>query len=309
MTESDSQALFVQNILPKVSDDEIYAVFARFGEVADIQRPFDRFTMEPRKFAFVVMQTTQGAEGAVESLNGYDIAGQKIIVQKVDPNKQAHKIDYRMIKEVGSEIADELQETDPRPRGQIMHILEEMGEEFTRQLLADTFKVQEEGGMDIEDGSRKRTTGGVFFKLAKDRLDPKTRGRIFPRPDGKSKKVKKSAQNKKGQKGQKSPKSQKGQKGGGKQRGKAPGNKMTTPTTEQIRAAAQVASTKQPRELTPEIRAEYTQLKAAEATAQTRLADIQTKKVKGSPIAALKELADIKAKIAQLMKTYPGLKQ
>lgn len=309
-----TQSLFVQNILPSITDEQLHTVFSSMGGVVDVQRPFNRLTLEPRRYAFVVMETEEAAQKAIEHLSGYELEGQQMLVRPVDPNKQGHEVNYRRVREVGVEIAEKLGETEQRPRGQIIHLIEMKGTDFALQLLQDTLKVQEEGGMEVTDGSRKRTTGGIFFKLAKDRLDAKTRGIVFPAQASKKKKAKKGGKpdDKKQQK-----KAKPGaQKGGHKGDRKKPSQKprFTKSRLDPLSVASAAAARAglappQTRELTPEVEAEYHELKEAEAAAQRRLAEIQAKKAKGSPIAALKELADLKAKIAQLVKTYPDLQK
>ena len=76
-------------------------------------------------------------------------------------------------------IAGELGETSGPALGQIRGILRVMGEERTRELVRHAQVVEEQGGMLVPDGSRRRTLGGVFFKLAKEQATPEERGRIW----------------------------------------------------------------------------------------------------------------------------------
>ena len=76
-------------------------------------------------------------------------------------------------------IAAELGETAGPALGQIRGILRVMGEARTRQLVRHAKDVEEQGGMLVPDGSRRRTLGGVFLKLAKEQATPEERGRIW----------------------------------------------------------------------------------------------------------------------------------
>ena len=76
-------------------------------------------------------------------------------------------------------IAAELGETDALPQMLIKRIVRTLGEERTRQLVRHAKVVEEQGGMLLPDGSRRRTLGGVFFKLAKDTASPQERARIW----------------------------------------------------------------------------------------------------------------------------------
>ncbi len=76
-------------------------------------------------------------------------------------------------------IAAELGETADVAQVLIKRIVRTLGEERTRELVRHAKVVEEQGGMLLPDGSRRRTLGGVFFKLAKERATPEERGRIW----------------------------------------------------------------------------------------------------------------------------------
>jgi hypothetical protein len=85
-------------------------------------------------------------------------------------------------------IIDSLNEHDEQPRKQIAEIVDVLGADVSLALLAETRKVQDTGGIEVRDGTRRRTDGGVFFSLAKSKLPKADRNRIFrvkppPRPE------------------------------------------------------------------------------------------------------------------------------
>jgi hypothetical protein len=57
--------------------------------------------------------------------------------------------------------------------------VEVLGPDVALSLLHETRRVQDEGGIEVRDGTRRRTDGGVFFSLAKGRLPKADRNRIF----------------------------------------------------------------------------------------------------------------------------------
>ena len=79
-------------------------------------------------------------------------------------------------------IAAQLNETDPGALAQITHILERMGNEFVATALADTLRLEAEGGMLTKNKERRRTPGGVFFYLVRGRVSPEDRKALFPIP-------------------------------------------------------------------------------------------------------------------------------
>lgn len=49
----------------------------------------------------------------------------------------------------------------------LYNVVDAIGLDGARQLLADTLQLEANGGLTIADGSRRRTPGGVFFYLLK----------------------------------------------------------------------------------------------------------------------------------------------
>ena len=91
--------------------------------------------------------------------------------------KQEHKPTPTL---VATMIADRLGETVTGARAQIKRIVQVLGRSQARALLEETLRVEENGGIMLPDGSRRRTPGGVFFYLAHTKGQPKP-GRTFPR--------------------------------------------------------------------------------------------------------------------------------
>lgn len=92
------------------------------------------------------------------------------------------------IKETAAKIAARLGETEYVPRKQIERVIFVCGVEFVQQALHDALQIEAEGGLLTFDGTRRRTLGGVFFHLVRQRVDKKTKGNIFYyRPKSKKK--------------------------------------------------------------------------------------------------------------------------
>jgi hypothetical protein len=76
-------------------------------------------------------------------------------------------------------VAEALQE--PK-RALLTKVLRTLGMDRTAAILTETLQCEANGGMLTRDGTRRRTPGGVFFQLVKERATPQERRRLFPRP-------------------------------------------------------------------------------------------------------------------------------
>ena len=63
----------------------------------------------------------------------------------------------------------------------LRQVLRTVGPERGAAILADTLACEARGGMRTTDGTRRRTPGGVFFQLVKERATPTERQRLFSR--------------------------------------------------------------------------------------------------------------------------------
>jgi hypothetical protein len=64
----------------------------------------------------------------------------------------------------------------------LRQVLQTLGQDRCAALLKDTRTCEANGGMLTKNGSRRRTPGGVFFPLVKERATPQERRRLFPPP-------------------------------------------------------------------------------------------------------------------------------
>src|SRR3712207_240278 len=91
------------------------------------------------------------------------------------------------------QIAAQLGETEKTPLAQIRRILQTIGSERTQAFVDHALAVEASGGMLVPDGSRKRTRGGVFFRLVRDQVSDAERRRIWPYQPQKGHKHRKQA--------------------------------------------------------------------------------------------------------------------
>ena len=76
-------------------------------------------------------------------------------------------------------IADQLGETEELPRRQVRRVVRTLGEDRARALLAEALAIEAAGGELLPDGSRRRTVGGLFFRLVRQGTTNKERKAIF----------------------------------------------------------------------------------------------------------------------------------
>jgi hypothetical protein len=76
-------------------------------------------------------------------------------------------------------IAKELGESGFEACRQITEIVEVLGQSEAFALLDRVIDIEDEGGWRVPDGSRRRTPGGIFFRLAREKLPREATQRIF----------------------------------------------------------------------------------------------------------------------------------
>lgn len=83
-----SRRLFVGNVNPKLTRQDLERFFAKVGEVVAVSIPLDRETREPRGFAFVEFRTTEQATEAIASLQNADLEGRRIRLRPAYDDKR-----------------------------------------------------------------------------------------------------------------------------------------------------------------------------------------------------------------------------
>lgn len=94
------------------------------------------------------------------------------------------------IKKTARRIAKTLNETNYHAIRQIQRLIEHVGLDFVEEHVAETQRIEAEGGMMTHDGKLRRTAGGVLFHIIKPKLTPEICDLIFPPPDWKKRRAK-----------------------------------------------------------------------------------------------------------------------
>jgi len=78
-----SKNLYVGNLPFSASEQELQELFEQHGAVNNVNLIVDRQTGRPRGFGFVEME--DGADAAVEALNGHEFGGRILKVNEAKP--------------------------------------------------------------------------------------------------------------------------------------------------------------------------------------------------------------------------------
>ena len=80
--------IYVGNLSYSTDRDELREVFAAFGEVSAARVVTDRDTGKSKGFGFVEMPNEAEARKAIESLNGQEGGGRRVIVNEARPREE-----------------------------------------------------------------------------------------------------------------------------------------------------------------------------------------------------------------------------
>ncbi|CBZ49636.1 putative RNA binding protein [Neospora caninum Liverpool] len=83
-----SRIIYVRNLPFKITDDELYDIFGKYGAVRQIRKGN---TDKTRGSAFVVYEDVFDARAAVDQLSGFNVAGRYLIVLYYNPQKAAQR--------------------------------------------------------------------------------------------------------------------------------------------------------------------------------------------------------------------------
>lgn len=77
--------IYVGNLPYSVTDDELRAAFAEFGEVSTAKIIMDRYSGRSKGFGFVEMDNDDEAQKAIESLDNSEMQGRNLRVNQAKP--------------------------------------------------------------------------------------------------------------------------------------------------------------------------------------------------------------------------------
>jgi RNA recognition motif-containing protein len=297
-----SVELYVSNLALDVAESDVESLFANYGTVMQVRRIIIQQTNQPKESMLVEIQEEDVAPAIMQDLNGYNVRDRRLFVTPARPDKL--KFNSPEVKAYTEELITRLGETETDPKRQLQNLVQFCGPHFAEVLLEETYDVEQGEGLLVRDGTRRRTTGGVFFHLARQYLANKMQKTIFyvkptERPkkdkDQKERAPRPGGQAKGGDKGGK-PRQDRDKRGG-----------SSAPAPKPVIEVPIILE--EPKELTPEIVAEYNNIKQALQDAQQRLAEIQAmpRNKQAGLFSATKEVWQFESQIKAYQKDYPDL--
>jgi RNA recognition motif-containing protein len=79
--------IYVGNLSPDVSDQELEDAFAKYGKVKSTKIIRDLFSQQSKGFGFIEMLNNNEASDAIKEFNTSELKGKRIIVNEARPQR------------------------------------------------------------------------------------------------------------------------------------------------------------------------------------------------------------------------------
>ena len=81
--------LFVAKLSPSTTSDDLQKIFSAYGEVTSDKIIFDKETGNSKGYGFVEMDSEASADEALKNMNGKELAGRNVKVNKANSQSEA----------------------------------------------------------------------------------------------------------------------------------------------------------------------------------------------------------------------------
>ena len=81
--------IYVGNLSPNVTEEELQQAFEPFGQVESVKIIKDRYSGESRGFGFVEMPNDQEAQSAIKDVNNTELKGRTLKVDEARPRSDS----------------------------------------------------------------------------------------------------------------------------------------------------------------------------------------------------------------------------
>ncbi len=85
--ERHAATVYIANLPWRTTEDELEELFVAFGPVVDVRVIQDPVTGRSRGYAFVELEAADSADRAVDSLNGHELNGRRLLVSPARPKR------------------------------------------------------------------------------------------------------------------------------------------------------------------------------------------------------------------------------
>jgi len=80
--------IYIGNLSFDTTEDQLREAFAAFGEVLTVNIITDKYSGQPRGFAFVEMSSKEESTAAINGLNGQELNGRALNVNEAKPRTE-----------------------------------------------------------------------------------------------------------------------------------------------------------------------------------------------------------------------------
>ncbi|KAF7803685.1 glycine-rich RNA-binding protein RZ1A [Senna tora] len=101
MSEVDEYRCFIGGLSWSTSDRKLKDTFEKFGKLVEAKVVVDKFSGRSRGFGFVTFDEKKAMEDAIEAMNGMDLDGRTITVDKAQPQQGSSRDDGDRYRERG----------------------------------------------------------------------------------------------------------------------------------------------------------------------------------------------------------------
>ena len=74
--------IHVENLAADTTENELMDLFSAYGNVANVNIAFDQVERKSRRFGCVTMATSEGAQAAIQALNGKTVGAATLAVRE-----------------------------------------------------------------------------------------------------------------------------------------------------------------------------------------------------------------------------------
>ena len=108
-----NRILYVKNLPYKISNDEMYKIFGRYGAIRQIRKGV---TDKTKGTAYVIYEDIYEAKAALEALSGYNILGRYVVVLYFQKEKLIKQINDAKEREKVRQLKEKLLKKEKEKR-------------------------------------------------------------------------------------------------------------------------------------------------------------------------------------------------